>query len=283
MPHLSIITVNLNNVNGLRKTIESVINQTFSDFEYIIIDGGSTDGSVAVIKEYAGKLSYWITDPDTGIFNAMNKGIKQAKGDYLQFLNSGDWFMDETILQKSFSFDHNEDILYGDANQVYENGTVELHCTGMEEEITLAYFYKHTLSHQAAFFRKELFISGLYDENFKIVSDWKFFIDRIILKNCSLKKIDLVIVNFDMSGVGSQSESNLHKYEREKVIAQLVPDRIAKDYYKLVHFLDSPLLEYMPYLNKTTRFHKFIANMVGILIKIYKPFKSLVQVDRKTV
>jgi glycosyltransferase involved in cell wall biosynthesis len=276
MPHLSIITVNLNNSNGLRKTIESVINQTFTDFEYIIIDGSSIDGSVDVIREYASKVTYWITEPDIGIFNAMNKGIIQAKGEYLQFLNSGDWFPDVTILQKLFSVDYDSDILYGDANYIYENGIKKLHHVGPEEEITLAYFLKNTLAHQATFIRKHLFSSELYDENFKIVSDWKFFMDRIIFKNCSIKRIDLVIINFDMSGIGSQpSHLIIHNSEREKVISQLVPDRIAKDYKKLVHFLDSPLLKHMPYLNKTTRFHILISKMVGVLIKIYKPFKSL--------
>src|SRR4030043_464009 len=132
MPHLSIITINLNNAAGLRQTIESVINQTFSDYEYIIIDGGSTDGSVDVIKEYASKLRYWITEPDTGIYNAMNKGIMQAKGEYFQFLNSGDWFLNETILQKLFSVDHNADILYGDEYWVYKNGIKKLHRVGSE-------------------------------------------------------------------------------------------------------------------------------------------------------
>jgi glycosyltransferase involved in cell wall biosynthesis len=274
MPLLSIITVNLNNADGLRKTIESVICQTFSDFEYIIIDGGSTDGSVDVIRDFSSKLTYWISEPDRGIFNGMNKGIVKAKGKYIQFLNSGDWLINRTILQTLFSVNYNIDILYGDANYNYENGTTKLYLPCPEEEITLAYFYRHTLSHQAAFFSRHLFDSGLYDENFKIVSDWKFFIDRIIFQNCSIHKINLVIVNFDMSGIGSQSESKLHKTERQKVISQLVPDRIAKDYTKLAQVLDSPLLEYLPFLNKTTRFHKFVAKMVGTLIKIYKPFKS---------
>src|ERR1035437_10231135 len=240
MPHLSIITVNLNNADGLRKTIESVVNQLYSDFEYIIIDGGSTDGSVDVIREYANKIYYWISEPDSGIYNAMNKGIVKARGVYLQFLNSGDWFSNENTLQKVFSVGYNEDILYGNANSVYENGTSVLHYVGVEEEITLAYFYKKILYHQASFFRKHLFFTGLYDENFRIVSDWKFFIDRIVIKNCSIKKIDLVVINNDMNGISCQPEYlNLHITEREKVISQLLPDRISKDYKNLILFSDS--------------------------------------------
>jgi glycosyltransferase involved in cell wall biosynthesis len=87
---LSVITINYNNAIGLRKTIESVVNQTFRDYEYIIIDGGSTDGSVDVIKEYADKIDYWVSEPDKGIYNAMNKGVAAAHGEYTNFLNSGD-------------------------------------------------------------------------------------------------------------------------------------------------------------------------------------------------
>ena len=111
MTKLSIITINRNNAAGLRKTIESVVSQTYTDFEYIIIDGASTDGSVEVIKEYAeatlpcgeglGERLYWVSEPDKGIYNAMNKGILKAQGEYLLFLNSGDWLVDKDVI-KSF-------------------------------------------------------------------------------------------------------------------------------------------------------------------------------------
>ena len=100
MPKLSIITINLNNAEGLRKTIPSVISQTYCDFEYIVIDGGSTDGSVDVIKKYADKLSYWVSEPDAGIYNAMNKGIRKAGGEYCQFLNSGDWLVAPDVTER---------------------------------------------------------------------------------------------------------------------------------------------------------------------------------------
>ena len=99
---LSIITINLNNDTGLNKTIESVINQTLKNFEFIIIDGGSTDRSVELIKEYAGQINYYVSEPDKGIYNAMNKGIRQAQGEYCFFLNSGDYFVNESVLEKVF-------------------------------------------------------------------------------------------------------------------------------------------------------------------------------------
>ena len=96
---LSVITINYNNRDGLRKTIESVVNQTCRDFEYIIIDGGSTDGSVDVIKQYADRIDYWVSEPDKGIYHAMNKGIAVAHGEYLNFMNSGDCFYESTVVE----------------------------------------------------------------------------------------------------------------------------------------------------------------------------------------
>ena len=89
-PTLSIITVNLNNCDGLQKTIDSVVGQTFTDYEWIVIDGGSMDGSRELIEQYADCLAYWCSEPDNGIYNAMNKGISRATGEWLLFLNSGD-------------------------------------------------------------------------------------------------------------------------------------------------------------------------------------------------
>jgi len=119
-PKLSIITVNLNNAEGLRKTIESVVSQTYTDYEYIIIDGGSTDGCVEIIKQYEDKITYWVSEPDKGIYNAMNKGILKAKGEYCQFLNSGDWLIKESILHDIFSILPIADIIYG--NEQTEKG-----------------------------------------------------------------------------------------------------------------------------------------------------------------
>ena len=103
MNKISIITVNYNDREGLKKTIESVINQTWQDFEFIIIDGGSTDGSREVIEQYKDKIDYWISEPDKGIYNAMNKGIKAASGEFLLFLNSGDRLIDKNITEKVIS------------------------------------------------------------------------------------------------------------------------------------------------------------------------------------
>ena len=109
----SIITVNYNNKEGLRRTIESVIHQTFHDYEFIIIDGGSTDGSMDVLKEYDAQINYWVSEPDSGIYNAMNKGIAKAKGEYLNFMNSGDCFYTADVLEKVSLYNSNADFIVG--------------------------------------------------------------------------------------------------------------------------------------------------------------------------
>ena len=109
---LSIITVNLNNKTGLEKTVKSVCSQTFEEFEFIIIDGGSTDGSLDIIKRYEDNISCWVSEQDKGVYNAMNKGIKMAKGEYLQFLNSGDSLINSDVLNKVFKENKTEDIIF---------------------------------------------------------------------------------------------------------------------------------------------------------------------------
>ena len=108
---LSIITINLNNKEGLQKTIESIVNQTFRDYEFIIIDGGSNDGSIDVIELYKENITYWISEPDKGIYNAMNKGISIAKGEYYYFLNTGDRLISNDVLEKIFEDDPHESFI----------------------------------------------------------------------------------------------------------------------------------------------------------------------------
>ena len=112
---ISIVTVSYNAVLTIEQTILSVINQTYPNVEYIIIDGGSTDGTVDIIKKYANKIAYWVSEPDKGIYDAMNKGGLKATGDFIQFLNAGDWFENEHVIEKIFKDWYKRvDVIYGD-------------------------------------------------------------------------------------------------------------------------------------------------------------------------
>lgn len=274
---LSIITVNFNNLRGLYYTIESVINQTFIDYEYIIIDGGSTDGSVDVIKKYEDKITYWVSEPDRGIYNAMNKGILHTNGEYLMFLNSGDWLVDENILLKVFASKSNADILYGDIFEVNQTGSQKLRQSLPSELITLASFNSNkgaTIQHPASFIRRSLFENNLYDESYSIVADIKFWIERIILQNLSVEYIQLVITNFSLDGISSNPTyySKTIK-ERSRIFKELLPPRILKDYAVLFEIKDSPLLKYIPLLEKTTGLNKLVTKIVGNIVDFYKIVK----------
>ncbi|MCY1133837.1 glycosyltransferase family 2 protein [Bacteroides fragilis] len=121
-PLVTIITVCYNAETTIEKTILNVINQTYADIEYIIIDGGSNDGTIEIINKYANKISYWMSEPDRGIYDAMNKGIKLAKGDWVSFMNSGDSFYSLDTVEDVVQFIREEyDVIYGSVNVVCDS------------------------------------------------------------------------------------------------------------------------------------------------------------------
>jgi glycosyltransferase involved in cell wall biosynthesis len=279
MPKLSIITINYNNCEGLQKTIQSVFGQTFKNYEYIIIDGGSTDGSTEIIKNLTDDLAYWVSEPDKGIYNAMNKGIVQAKGEYLQFLNSGDFFIDEHTLSCVFSIERSADIVYGDISYIFKDGSKKRYPALKPEELLLRNFFTNeraTIFHPAAFIKKKLFDGELYDETYALIADNKFFIKQIVVNNCSADYTGMIIADFDTNGVSSQ-RANWPKTieERNRIMVELIPPRILKDYQLFLPISGSPLLQYMPVLNKTTGFHKLVGTIVGIMAKVYKIIKPV--------
>ena len=210
---ISIITINLNNKDGLKKTIESVINQTVYDkVEYIIIDGGSTDGSIDVIKENLDKFSFWVSEKDNGIYNAMNKGIKVSTGDYLLFLNSGDYLKENNVLEKALPY-LEYDVVYGNEWKVNERykGPYE---AKYPDKLDEGFFRRTSLPHQSTFIRAELFKENPYSETFKIISDWKFFIEAFRCGK-TYKHMPFIVSVYDCSGFSCQ---HLDLMQQEKNI-----------------------------------------------------------------
>ena len=225
---LSIITVNLNNKEGLQKTTNSVISQTFKDFEWIVIDGGSIDGSKELIENHSEFISYWVSEPDKGIYNAMNKGIKAAKGEYLLFLNSGDFLMNSNVLDRFFAQGNNSDIIYGYVARNIEGKVQNLTGFLSKDNISLIDLYYQTIPHQGTFFKAILFEKfGLYNENLRIVADREFYIKTIIYGNVSVKFIPITVSFFEDGGISSTSPKYLQ--EKKQVLNSLVPPRIYKD------------------------------------------------------
>jgi len=197
-PFLSVITINYNNVLGLEKTIQSVLSQTFKNFEYIVIDGESKDGSKEYIESQNEFIHYWVSEPDTGIYNAMNKGIKSSEGEYLLFLNSGDELNGASALY-DFINDSNfgGDVIYGDY-QYEEGGKI------FPDRLTPLFFVRTSLPHQSTLFKRSVFDKmGFYDEQYKIVSDRDFYIKCFLSNQFVFKHISYPLVVYDLSGISN--------------------------------------------------------------------------------
>ncbi|TRX41244.1 glycosyltransferase family 2 protein [Flavobacterium restrictum] len=214
---LSIITINYNNLKGLQRTVESVINQSWKEFEYIIIDGGSTDGSKEYLESKKEYLDFCISQPDKGIYNAMNKGISNATGEYLLFLNSGDHLFYKDALKKNKDLLIDYDLIYFDLQVVNQ---AEFYINKYPEELRFSDLYYGSLPHPATFIKKELFKKiGLYDEDLKIVSDWKFFLLALFQFNCTYKKGNDTFATFYLDGVSSDYNNKKKLIaERQKVL-----------------------------------------------------------------
>ncbi|MGH6553686.1 glycosyltransferase family 2 protein [Bacteroides hominis] len=224
----SIITVNFNNRKGLSKTIHSVLTQTYPHIEYIIIDGGSTDGSKELIEQHTNSLYYWISEKDNGIYDAMNKGIMQASGEYCLFLNSGDYFLHSNTLSKIFSKDKYEsDLLIGRQKFINSKGIVSKAPKLRKKEINMSFFLSSTIPHQATFIKRDLFHKcGLYNKEYHIVADWVFWIEAIIKERCSIKILPEYISYMENGGV-SNNMDNCHA-EMESYLKKCLKDGTLK-------------------------------------------------------
>lgn len=222
---LSIITINYNNKVGLQRTIDSVVAQSFSDYEWIVIDGGSSDGSQDILERYSDKFSFWVSEPDKGIYNAINKGISHATGDYVQILNSGDWLFDTDTLEKFFSQQYEGDILYGDAIFLYPDGS-RLDKV-FPDTVSLNYFKWDVINHQATFFRRYVFEGHPYNEDYLIAGDWAYCFESVC-RGLRFVHINQTIVYYDNSGISAQwSERQIR--EREDILEKYIPPQLKPD------------------------------------------------------
>lgn len=231
--NLSIITINLNNKDGLMVTLKSVYSQTCKTFEHIIVDGGSVDGSVDTIRQFMTEQTTvspdvstvqqrLISEPDTGIYNAMNKGIRIASGDYLLFLNSGDRLASVDVIERVLPYLNKEfDIVSGELELVKSGDVVTKLFPPLT--INLSYCINAGLTHPNTFIKRDLFDRyGYYNEHNKIVSDWEFFLIACGLHSCKYKSIPFLVSSFEMDGVSSRNDELLKK-ETQDALQRLLP------------------------------------------------------------
>ena len=261
---LSIVTINYNNAEGLERTLNSVLAQTYEGIEHIIVDGGSTDGSVDVIKRYVqkvesvqkvkseevrGKCVIWSSEKDKGIYDGMNKGVKKATGDFVWILNSGDCAAAPDVVKRmisainslninSLNVTEKVPILIGNIIHVYPGRksrveSRELRVDGIQPQpmdVSMLTFYSGTVPHDAAFVKRELFAQyGYFDETMKICADWKLYLDMIVLGGVQPWYVNIDVVQFDMSGV-SNTNNELRLAERRAYLEQILPASVRKDY-----------------------------------------------------
>ena len=262
---ISVITVNYNNKAGLAKTLESVINQTLNSFEFLVIDGGSTDGSKELIEQNSDKISCWISEKDSGVYNAMNKGIKKATSDFVIFMNSGDTFFDENVLSNvEQDLTNDFDIYYGDNYKVKENGSKRLKT--YPENLSFSFFYTSCINHQSTFIRKSLFFYLFYyNEKYKIVADWEFFIYTICSKNVPYKYLAKTIANYDFTGISSLDKYKfLAKEEKQEVIEKYFP-LFAKDYVQISE-LNSKRVQQVLYIQQFPLAWKVLKSFISLVL-----------------
>ena len=227
---LSIITINYNNQEGLKKTIESVVSQTMRDFEWIVIDGGSTDGSKEIIEQNKQCLDYWCSETDTGIFNAFNKAIEHLTGDYVLFLNSGDYLNNNKVLEDVMPYLDGTDIVYGDemmfkyTNMAMVNYTnirpVQEQLSKYPDVLTEGFFKRSALPHQSTFIKVSLQKKYKYDENCVIAADWKLTREAIMENGATYKHVPIIVSHYGLDGI-SAKKYDIFVQEKENYYKQL--------------------------------------------------------------
>lgn len=234
---LSIITINYNNAEGLQRTMESVLNQSCRDFEYIVIDGGSTDTSKDIILSYQDRLAHWVSEPDNGIYNAMNKGIRAATGEYCLFLNSGDYLYSDSVIENILSMSYNEDIV--SFVTINTDGKVS-HRKKAPENLSLYSLIDASLPHPSTLIKKSILEQiGGYDESYKIVSDWIFFIEALVFCNASYRTIDYNLSIFDRASFSiSSHQADLRDSETKRYLNSRLA-RVLPDYFLPEHMFNA--------------------------------------------
>lgn len=220
---ISVITINYNNKKGLEKTIESVIAQSTSLFEYIVVDGDSNDGSIEVISQNNQFISKWVSESDRGIYNAMNKAVKMATGEYCIFMNSGDVFYSETVIEQLLNINFSEEYVLGSV--ISSN----IGLLKAKKTLSMADFVFGSIAHQASLIKRSLLLNYPYDEDLRIVADWKFCIQTLIFNNCTYKAIDVIIAKEEPNGVSTVVDAK-HSNERLLVLNSFLPTKVLEDY-----------------------------------------------------
>lgn len=215
MPFFSIITINLNNKSGLQRTMQSVFNQSFRDLEYIVVDGESSDGSIDLIEQYAGRIDKKLIGKDSGVYNAMNKGLAVATGNYIIFLNSGDEFRNSETLAKVAEKCDDNDLVYCDV-EIFQGTSHRIgHHPG---DLTTRFLLTGMICHQAIFAARTLFErTGPFDERFRVYGDYEWLLRAVLKHNASRKHIARALVRYEEIGLSNTTDKSVQRSEKDTI------------------------------------------------------------------
>lgn len=262
MYKVSIITVNYNDAIGLQKTLES-IHKAIQNIkvELILIDGGSNDGSIDIIKSFESIITYSVSERDHGVYDAMNKGIIKSTGDYILFLNSGDHFYDHKSLKEAFPYLKDPDIVAFDIEMVGVKKKIKQH----PDTMTFSYLFQNTLAHQSVFIKRTLFHEvGFYDTSLKITADWKFFIKALVNHNCSYKAVHRVLSSYYMGGMSSTPQG-LQQGSEERIKVLKEDFKLFYEDYKELAFMNIPRFKLLKKLEHTNLRRKLTSLWLRLL------------------
>ena len=222
-PKISIITVAFNSVQTIKDTIESIISQDYNNIEYIIIDGGSTDGTIDVVKQYTNSVVYFCSEADNGIYDGMNKGINAATGDIIGILNSDDFYPNSFIISnvaKSFE-KHNCDAVYGDLVYVRSNDVTKITRYWQAGVYSTSKIKNGWMLPHPTFFVKQNIYKryGLYDTDLKSAADYEMILKLLYKHNISVHYIPMILVNMRTGGESNKSFFNRLKANKEDSLA----------------------------------------------------------------
>lgn len=267
---LSIITVNLNNRDGFARTIASVLAQEERAAEFLVVDGGSTDGSLDLIRSNAAAMSWWVSEPDSGVYAAMNKGIAAAKGEYLLFLNSGDWLVDEYVVGRLLiAIRSGKDVYYTNLVPVEDRQRT---VTDLPRTLDVNFFANGCINHQNCLIRRDLLTrAGGYDERFRIVGDWHFFLKAFHTASISSEYLEDPIAFYAGGGISAQGRYETRRLAEiseafKDVFGELAPSmQELYDYKHSVFGNTVGLFGYTRTLDFVLRGYRFFARRFPLL------------------
>lgn len=262
MPKISVITVCFNEQEDIRETCNSVASQIYDDYEWIVIDGGSTDNTVKIINEYKDYVTRLVSEKDSGVYDAMNKGIRLAKGEYLLFLNGGDSLYSGDVLERIFGKNKvNADVLYG--NCCVLNSDRSRTILDFPKNLRKEYFIDSNINHQSTFIKNKLFDKyGDYDNKYKILADYEKWL-CFIHNGIGFEKLSMVVANFKgFDGLSSQ--------ERTKDLTKKEKIMIIRKYFSLFEIIKYRVNFFLKILSSRVNF------MIFSPIKFFKKYLNVI-------